>query len=157
MTLRIREWYRARSRREQRLLLAMVAVAIPVFLWFALVRPLANADSQALDRHLEAVDRHGRMLALAESIEAEPSRERLAQGTELQLVVSEAATLAGVTLADINPSGEDSVSIGVESTRAPAAAEWLRSLDARGLAVDEFRMTAASEGGVHVSARVARR
>lgn len=154
---RIRHWYSARTTREQWMLLGMVAVAVPVLLWLALIAPLSNAADEALERHLEAVDRHGRILALSESIQAEPSRARIARDTDLQLVVSEAATLAGLALADVSPAAGDSVAVRIESGRAPAAAEWLRSLEARGLVVDEFRMTPANEGGVDVSARLARR
>ena len=157
MIVRVRQWYGGRTQRERWLLLAMAALAAPVLLWILLLRPLAGAEEQALERHLEAVDRHGRVLVLAEAIEAGPSRARIARDVDLQLLVTEAAGLAGVALTDVAVSGPDSVSVTLTNSSAPAATEWLRSLEARGLVVEELRLAPAGDRVVNVSARVGRR
>ncbi|MFP5328527.1 MAG: type II secretion system protein GspM [Alphaproteobacteria bacterium] len=157
MIIRVREWYRARTRREQWLIVAMVGIALPLFIWLAIVLPLANAYQAAHERHLQAIDRHGRILTLAKAIEAEPSRARLNRNIDLQLLVTEAAGAAGIALGDVNPSGAESISLTIANTAAPAATEWLRGLEARGLSIQELRITPAGEGVVNVSARLARR
>lgn len=157
MIVRIREWYGSRAKREQWLLAAMVGIALPVFIWLAVVLPLTNAYEAAQERHLQAVDRHGRILTLAKAIEAEPSRARLNRNIDLQLLVTEAAGAAGVALGDVNPSGTESISLTITNTSAPAATEWLRGLEARGLSIQELRITPAGQGVVNVSARLARR
>lgn len=157
MIVRVREWYEGRTAREKRMLVAMIALAVPLLAWLLVVRPLNNAYDEALERHLEAVDRHGRVAALADRIKVQPARPAAPRNVELQFVVSEAAGLAGLTLAEVSPSGTDTVAVTATNARAPAASEWLRSLEARGLLVEELRMTPTAEGGVNVSARLARR
>lgn len=157
MIVRVREWYSDRTIREKRMLIAMIAVAAPLLAWLVVIRPLNLAYERALERHLEAVDRHGRVAALADRITAQPARPTAPQDVELHFVVSEAAGLAGVALADVTPSGADAVAVTATNARAPAASEWLRGLEARGLVVEELRMVPTAEGGVDVSARLARR
>lgn len=157
MIVRVREWYTQRTSRERRMLIAMVALAVPLLAWLAVIRPLDIAYEEALERHLEAVDRHGRVAALADRVTSQPSRPTAPRDVELQFIVSEAAGLAGVSLADVTPSGADAVAVTAADARAPAASEWIRSLEARGLVVEELRMAPTAEGGVNVSARLARR
>jgi general secretion pathway protein M len=65
VSVEIKQWYAARSPRERRLLLMMAAIAAPLLVWLLLVAPLGNAYDEALQRHLQAVDRNGRVKALA--------------------------------------------------------------------------------------------
>jgi len=155
--VRIREWYGARTRREQWMLAAMAGIAIPMLVWLVIIRPLANAYDAAHQRQLQAVDRNGRIHTLAKAIEAKPSQARLERSIDLQLLVTEAAGAAGVALADVNPSGSESISLTISNTSAPAATEWLRELESRGLSIEELRITPSGEGAVNVSARLARR
>jgi len=155
--VRVREWYSKRTSRERRMLIAMVALAVPLIAWLTVIRPLDIAYEEALERHLEAVDRHGRVAALADRVTSQPAQAAAPRDVELQFLVSEAAGLAGVSLADVTPSGADAVSATAANARAPAASEWLRSLEARGLVVEELRMAPTAEGGVNVSARLSRR
>lgn len=157
MMLRVYQWYGSRTAREQLLLVAMAAIAVALFAWLLVARPIANAHDKALERHLEAVDRNGRVLALAEKLKSRPGVDRASRNVDIQLVVSEAAGLAGLTLANVAPSGSDGVSVTLADAAAPVVAEWLRSLEARGVSVEEVRMTPAAEGGVDVSARLSRR
>lgn len=157
MIVRIREWYGARTKREQLLVMLMAAIALPLLAWLLIVMPLGKAQDEALEKHLQAVDRNGRVAALAEAIKAQPARSGVARNVDLQLVVTEAAGLAGVTLAEAAPAGPDAVTVSIDNSTAAAAGEWVRSLEARGLVVEELRMTPTAEGGVNVSARLARR
>lgn len=157
MIARLREWFGARTPREQWLLTVMAAVFLPVLAWLLVIRPVGNAYDEALERHLLAIERHGRVASLVEAARAQPGRSAIPRNVELQLVVSEAAGMAGVTLAEATPAGQDRVAVSVANSSAAAAGEWVRSLEGRGLAVEEFRMTPTAEGGVNVSARFARR
>ncbi|MBA3578063.1 MAG: type II secretion system protein M [Sphingomonas sp.] len=157
MIVRVREWYGGRTRREQILVAAMAAVALPVFAWLLVVLPVISAYEKALQDHLEAVDRNGRIVALSEAMKDRPARAAAPLDVDLQLVVSEAADLAGATLGEVTPAGPDAVSATLANSTAAAAGEWVRSLEARGLVVDDLRLAPSAEGRVNVSARLARR
>lgn len=158
MILAVREWYGGRTRREQLLLLVMVAIAVPLLLWLLVVMPVTAAYRDSLQDQLEAVDRHGRVLALADAAKASPARAPSPDaGTDMQLLLTEAAGNAGIALQQATPDGPDAATVGAAGVRAPAVAQWLRELDARGIAVSELRMTPQGDGTVSVSARLARR
>jgi general secretion pathway protein M len=157
MIVRLRDWYLARTQREQYLLLAMTAIAVPLLVWLLLVRPLSAAYEDALKEHLAAVDRHGRVLALADAIKTAPARPRTqASGADLALVVTEAATQSGISLQGAAPSGPNAVQVTVGGGQATAITQWLRGVEERGLVVEELRLTPLPDGSVNMSARVAR-
>lgn len=157
MIVAVREWYGGRTRREQLLLLAMVAVAVPVLLWLVIVMPLTAAYRDALQDQLEAIDRHGRVLALADAAKARPAQAPSPDaGTDMQLLLTEAAAQAGIALQQATPEGQDAATVAAAGVRAPAVAQWLRELDARGIAVSELRMTPQGDGTVSMTARLVR-
>lgn len=157
MIVRVRDWYLTRTRREQYLLLAMVAIAVPLFVWLLIVRPLTTAYQDALRDHLAAVDRHGHVLALANAIKTSPARPRSQpSGADLALVVTEAATQSGISLQDASASGPNAVQVTVGGGQATVITQWLRGIEGRGLIVQELRMTPLPDGSVNMSARVAR-
>jgi len=157
MIVTIRDWFRARMLREQRLVLLMLWIALPVLAWLLVVRPLSAAYDDALDDHLAAIDRHGRVLALAESAKATPARRVEANKADLQLIVTQAATQAGITLQGANPIGSDAVDVTVSGGRATVLGQWLAQFEAQGVAIQQMSMTPLSDGTVNMSARLARR
>ncbi len=157
MIVTVRQWYESRSLRERRLLLLMLAIAVPSLAWLLVVAPLNNAYDSALDRHLEAVDRSGRIRALADPARVTRSAAVPATGgAELALVVTEAATQAGLTLDSTSAAGPDTVTIAIAQARPTAAVQWLRDFELRGIRVENLRMTPAADGTVAVTARLVR-
>lgn len=157
MIVTVRHWYQSRSARERRLILLMTAIALPLLAWLLVVMPLSNAYESALDRHLEAVDRNGRVRALADpSRIARPVVAPAAGGAELALVVAEAATQSGLTLDSNSAAGPDAVTITIAQARPTAAVQWLRDFELRGIRVEDLRMSPAADGTVSVTARLVR-
>jgi len=153
----IREWFAGRSPRERWMVILMLAIVVPVVAWLLVVRPLNSAYDAALERHLQAVDRNGRVRMLAELARKQPGRARAAAPVaDLGLVVAEAAGQSGLTLDGNNPIGPNSVSVSVGQASASQALQWLRDLEARGLVVLEWRMTPAGAGSVSLTARIAK-
>lgn len=157
MTVTIRDWFLARTQREQRLVLLMLGIALPALAWLLVVRPLSAAYDDALDDHLAAIDRYGRVLALAESAKATPARRVEANKADLQLIVTQAATQSGITLEGANPSGPDAVDVTVAGGRATVLGQWLAQFEAQGVAIQQMSMTPLPDGTVNMSARLARR
>lgn len=157
MIVTIREWYGSRSARERRLIGLMLAVAAPLLAWLLVVQPLSDAYDKALERHLQAIDRNGRVRALADpSRAARPAVVSTEVGADLSLVVAEAATQAGLTLDGNAASGPDSVTIAIAQARPAAAVQWLRDFELRGILVEDLRMTPGADGTVSVNARLVR-
>ena len=157
MTARIRDWYSNRTQREQRLVLAMLLIAVPVLAWLLIVRPLYIAYDKAIHDHLIAIDRHGRVMALAEAAKSAPAKSVAANQADLQLVVTQAASQAGIVLQGITPNGSNAVDLTVAGGRATALSQWLAQFEARGIAVQQMSMTPQPDGTVTLSARLMRR
>ena len=157
MSPTVRDWFLARSPREQRLILVMVAIALPILAWLLVARPLSAAYDDALNDHLAAIDRRGRVLALAEAAKAKPARRIEASKADLQLVVTQAASQAGITLQGANPSGQNAIDVTVAGGPATALAQWLAQFEAQGIAVQQMTMTPLPDGTVNMSARLAKR
>lgn len=165
MIVTVREWYGARSLRERRLLLLLAALVVPLLAWFAIIVPLGGAYDSALDRQLEAVDRNGRVRALADpSRNARPATVPAVPVTvmpgapvpDLPLVIAEAATQAGLTLDSTSAAGPDAVAITIAQARPTAAVQWLRDLEQRGIRVEDLRMAPGADGTVSVNTRLVR-
>jgi general secretion pathway protein M len=157
MIVIVRQWYVARSSRERRLILLMLAIAVPLLAWLLVVMPLGKAYDEALDRHLEAVDRNGRVRALAEARDSpRPQAAAVAGGPELPLVIAEAATQAGLTVDSNSVAGPDDMTVSIAQARPAAAVQWLRDFELRGIRVEDLRMTPSADGTVAVTARLVR-
>lgn len=157
MIVTVREWYVSRSVRERRLILLMLALALPLLAWLLVVLPLSKAYNSALERHLEAVDRNGRVRALADpSRTARPAVARALAGPDLPLVVADAAAQAGLTLDSNSAAGPDAVTVTIAQARPTAAVQWLRDFELRGIRVEDLRMTPGTDGTVSVTARLVR-
>ena len=152
----IRDWYLGRNQREQRLILLMAAIALPVLVWLLVVRPLGTTYHNAVTDHLEAVDRHARVLALAEAAKSAPARPVDASNADLELIVTQAATQAGIPLQGVTPNGANGLDLAVAGGRATALAQWLGQFEAQGIAVQQMSMTPLPDGTVNMTARLAR-
>lgn len=153
MIVQFREWYGARSRREQRLLQLMAAIVIPLLVWLLLVMPLSNAYDNALQRHLQAVDRNGRVKALAARASSGEANGPAAV-PDLALFLSDSARQRGITAEGRAASAPGSAVISIASSSAPTALEWLRGLEADGYRVSDVRIAPTGAGAVAVTATV---
>lgn len=148
-------WFRARSLREQRLLLVMLAIALPLLLWLLVWQPVKQGLSAAKERHAEAVERHSRVLAAAESLQ-QARRTDGTPGGELAAYVGGAAGRSGLTLASADAQGPDRLAVAIAAGDPRAVVGWLRGFEQQGLAVADLRMTPAPDGTVALTATLAR-
>lgn len=156
MIIQIRERFLARPERERRLILLMVAIAIPIFVWLLVVQPLGRAYDNALQRHLEAIDRNGRVRSLAEAGRMPANPVAATGGVELGLVVAESASRAGLVLDSNSASSTNSVAIAIASAQPIAAMLWLRDFELQGIKIEDLSMTPAGEGAVSLTAQLVR-
>ena len=158
MIVRIREAWTVRSERERRLIAVMGAIALPLLLWLGVVTPLMLAYDEARERHAQSVDRHARIIARADLVEkgGPDVRATEASSAPIELIVAEAASEAGFTVDSNAPQGPDATSVTIASARPSAVVSWLAEFEARGIAVQDLRLTPVGPGTVAVSVRLTR-
>jgi general secretion pathway protein M len=136
-------WWRARSPREQRLLIVMIALAALLLGWLLVVRPLGDALDAAKTRHGEAV------VALAEARARSEARSRNADVPRPALpvdgLIGQSAGEAGFTGARITAQGPARASVALEAARPQALFGWVAGLERRGLVVERLRAQANAD------------
>lgn len=153
MIVQIRSWVESRSARERRLLLLMLAILVPVLIWLILVRPLSTAYDDALQRHLQAVDRNGRVKALAAS-GAVGARTAPRAVPDLALFLGDSARQRAIT-AEVTPGPAPGTAVvTIASSAAPAALDWLRGLETAGYRLGDVRLAPSGAGAISVTATV---
>ncbi|MCJ8191264.1 type II secretion system protein GspM [Sphingomicrobium aestuariivivum] len=143
------DWYKARSRREQLMLGVMALVAVPVIGWFLMIAPALGWHDKARDTYLDATERYGRAVLLADRLEGGGANGvRITQ--PLGDFVAASAAQAGFALTRNIPDGDARVDIGIAQARPDAVLGWIAQLRAAGVGVESVRLTDNGEGGVAV-------
>jgi general secretion pathway protein M len=138
-------WWRTRTLREQRLLLAAAGLLFVVLSWLLVIRPLNDALAAARERHGAAV------LARAEAKEraglsAAPARTPLdLRGGTLETLLSGTASEAGIPVARVTREGFAQATAVIDAVRPQALFAWVRAMEDRGLVVERLRATANSD------------
>ena len=143
----LKSWFAGRTPREQRLLLAMLAVAGLVLVWFAVVRPLGDARASARERHGAAVVALAEARGQADQIRQLERRKPPVAQEPLPVILGTAASEAGFQLSRLEPQGGgESVLVAIESARPEALFAWVAQMEgARGLIVDRLNATANAD------------
>lgn len=146
----VRAWYAGRSRREQRLLLVMVALAIVTGVWGLVVRPFGDAMASARERHAAAVVRLGETRASIDALTA--GRSRRAPTGNLPDAVRALADQAGFAIASLDPDESGGVRVAIPSARGAAMTTWLARIERAGVVVQAATLT--NNGDSTVAARL---
>ncbi|HMJ93784.1 MAG TPA: type II secretion system protein GspM [Allosphingosinicella sp.] len=146
-------WWRARSRREQILLLILSALFGITFAWLLVVRPLGDSLAAARERHSEAVIALAEARAGAAAIgRLERDRPSSAAGP-VERIVTESASAAGFQLSRIQPEGAGKVALAIEAARPQALFAWVSEMETKnGLIVE--RLTANANSDRSLSAQI---
>lgn len=148
------DWWRARSLREQRLLLVMIALLTVTMLWLGIYRPVQNALSDARARHQEAVIRLGEVRAKAELLRVGGARAGAAG--PLADTVTRAAAEAGFANATVAAQGDRRVSVSIPSARPGPVMSWTAGLEAQGIVVERLNARANADPTLTVDLVLAR-
>jgi general secretion pathway protein M len=151
-------WWQGRTVREQRLLGLLAIIAIPMLLWFAVVRPLGHLlDHQRLQR-----DTAERMLADVRTMAAELDRIRASPVQGRAGLVSAAvradAEAAGFTVSRVDSDGPDGAILVIDAVRDQPFFTWLATSEQRhGLIVTRLTARPNSDATLAVSVSLRRR
>lgn len=129
-------WWAGRTTREQRLLLAMFALAAVTFVWFGVVRPLSDALAEARARHSRAITAEAEARGQAEAIAGLRRNRPPRLDLPVRVFVPDSASAAGFAVQRADAFEPDGVSIVIASVKPAAFFTWLSGLQARGLMVE---------------------
>lgn len=146
----LRSWYAGRSRREQRLLLVMIALAIVTALWGLVIRPFGDAMATARERYATAIVRLGDTRAAIDALAA--TRGRRPPAGSLADAVRALAEQAGFTIASLDPDEGGGVRVAIPSAKGAAMTTWLARIERAGVVVQSATLT--DNGDSTVAARL---
>ncbi len=137
------DWWRARSVREQRLLLAMAALLAVTILWLGIYRPLQDAQFNARERHQLAVVQLAEVRAQAEAVRG--SRGVVRPLGPLADRITRSAAESGFANATVAAQGDRRVSVSVPAARPGPVLRWVVSLEQQGVVVERFNARANAD------------
>ena len=152
MTDRLRLWFAARSLREKRLLIVMVALAAITLFWALIIRPVNDALSNARERHQNAVIRLAETQARVKAVAAIQQQNPAAIGAPLDAIIRDRANEAGFALTSVNADGPNRVQIAIATARPGALFGWIAQLESAGIIVES--LATADNGDKTVSAQI---
>jgi len=144
----LRQWFLARSRREQRLLLVMAALAIVVLVWAAIILPVTDRLAAARARYADAVDRLGTVEARVAALRAIRGTREPSLAGALDADLRARAQAGGIAPAQVEMAGARVARLSVASARAGALFGWIAGLEEAGLIVDTIAVTDNGDGTV---------
>ncbi len=149
-------WWRTRTLREQRLLLAMAGLLALVLAWLLVIRPLSDSLSRARERHGAAVLALAEARAQATAIGQLQQRRPAPLSAPLEVLLNQSATEAGFPVTRVERLGVNQATVAIGSVRPQAFFAWVRAMENdRGLVVDRLSATANSDQtlGVQITFR----
>ena len=148
----LRLWFAARSLREKRLLIVMVALAAVTLVWALIIRPVNDSLSNARERHQNAVIRLAETQARVKAVAAIQQQNPAAIGAPLDAVIRDRANEAGFALTSVNADGPNRVQIAIATARPGALFGWIAQLESAGIIVES--LATADNGDNTVSAQI---
>jgi general secretion pathway protein M len=141
-----RIWWRGRTGREQKLLLAMAALLALVLIWALVIRPVADSLSAARERHAAAVVRLAEARAQASAIQSLSGAGSTTLAAPLTTVLNAAATEAGFPVARVEPEGASRATMVLNAVRPQAFFGWVGRMEQRNnLLVERLSATTNSD------------
>ena len=151
MNERLNLWWRGRTTREQRLILAMLALASAILLWLLVVRPLNDALAQARERHGAAVIALAEARAQAAAITLIERAPRPALPGPVDALINAAAIEAGFPVRRVEREGVGQATLTMDAVRPQAFFGWVGQMERdRGLIVERLRATTNSDQSLAV-------
>ena len=130
----LRAWFTARSLRERRLLLAMVALLVVTILWAGIIIPVRDGLDTSRARYDDAVVRLATARSDVDAIKA--SGRRPALTASLADTVRALADQAGFEIATLDEQGAGRIHVTIQSAKPGVFSGWLAELESRGVLID---------------------
>jgi general secretion pathway protein M len=152
MSDRFRLWFAARSLREKRLLIVMVALAAVTLVWALIIRPVNDGLSNARERHQDAVILLAETQARVKAVAAIEQQHVTPIAAPLDAIIRDRANEAGFALTSVTADGPNRVQIAIATARPGALFGWIAQLESAGIIVDS--LATSDNGDKTVSAQI---
>ena len=153
MIANLKSWFAGRTRREQYMLLVMAGLMAVVIVWLGIILPVSDALAASKRRHAKALEAEAtiaRQVTMIRSLRSGAAR----LPAPLATVVTQSASEAGFTGAQVNPAGADAVDVAIPAARPQALFAWIEGLRQRGIFPVSLAMRAAEGQTVSVDMRL---
>lgn len=140
-------WFAARSLREKRMILVMLALLAVTIVWAAVIMPVRDGLSSSRERYADAVTRLGTTEARVRALKGMQRARITPLGGPLADTVRARAETAGFALAGLDPDG-DRIRISIATARPGALLGWIAGLEAAGVLVDGLTIGGNGDGTV---------
>jgi len=140
MTEQLLVWYRARTQREQYMVLGGGIAVILAFCYFLIV-PLSDALASAKARHADAVISLGETQVRIDAVKDMQASRAAPLDAPLEAMIRARANDAGFALTSVTPQGSDRVQIAIASARPGALIGWIAGLESSGVLIDRLGTT----------------
>lgn len=148
MTETIVQWWAGRSQRERTLILAMLALALPVLAWLLVLRPIELALETARDEHWAATTRLIQVRSDAGLLKS----AAVSANETAQAIAARSASAAGFVPSRLDPTPDGKAMLSLPSAKPAALARWLNALDREGVFVETISVRPNTDSTVAVEA-----
>ena len=139
-------WWRTRTLREQRLLLAMLGLLALVLAWLLVIRPVSDALASARERHSDAVLAVAEARAQVEALRGLQQPASAALSGPLDTMLNQSATEAGFSVSRIEREAPNRATMVLDAVRPQAFFGWVDQMESsRGLTVERLTATTNSD------------
>ena len=146
-------WWRNHSIGERRLMAGLGIVAVVIFLWLGVWRPMTGALETGWQRQGVALDRYASVRARVAELRRRPARRAPEEQAPLDQLIGQSAAEAGFTLDRATQQGAGRMSVNIASARVGPLLEWIAGLEEAGISVQTISLVpGATEGTVAMQA-----
>ncbi len=139
-------WWKGRSPREQRLLLAGGLIALAVLAWLLVVRPLNDGLAEAKARHNDAVVAIAEVRADVAALQVMRGQGGPALTGPVDALVSAAAAEAGFPVTRLDRPSPAEATLALEAVRPQAFFAWVGQMETqRGVRVERLSVSANAD------------
>jgi general secretion pathway protein M len=149
----MRIWWDNHSLSERRLMAALGIIAVLIFMWLGVWRPINSALAEGWERQGAALDRYASVRDKVAELRKRPATRSQANRVPLDQLIGQSAAEAGFTLDRAALQGEGRMSVNIGSARVGPLLRWLSTLERASISVQTISIVqGATEGTVAVQA-----
>jgi general secretion pathway protein M len=154
MIASLRLWFAALTQRERWLVGSASVLTGIVVAIYGIVLPVSSAIDQAQLEHDEAVQRRGRIIAMVDTAQAQPTSKPSGGVGDIDLLITQSAAENGFDVVKSPNTAPGQINIRIEQARASALLSWLTELEGQNVIVRGVTLRSGANGTVSVDAQM---